>query len=72
MLSNVLMLEGWTVQAVEQADTSVKITASYGPEPEACPRCGVVGARFYKHGALSATYVDAPHFGKPCVITVKQ
>ena len=67
-MANELLLENWTVLGHAEATDAVTFEARYDLEPEACPRCGVIGAKFYGHGVATARYTDAPHFGKRAVI----
>jgi hypothetical protein len=67
---NALLLDHWTVTGHEKTATAHTIDASYNLEPTACPKCGVVGAKFYKHGPAVVEYTDAPNFGRRCIIRV--
>jgi transposase len=70
-MANALLLENWTVQTHAETEDAIAFTASYDLVPDACPKCGSVGAKFYRHGAVVSRYVDAPHFGKKCTIEAK-
>lgn len=67
---NPLMLPDWDVSAVTETETAFVYKAKYKVEPEACPKCGVVGG-FYRHGHKAVTYKDAPAFTKKTVINAE-
>ncbi len=67
---NALRLAHWTVTAYEETEETVRLAASYDLFPEACPKCGTVNARFYRHGSARNKVTDAPAQGKPCTIEV--
>lgn len=76
-MANFLYLPDWTVTHVERIESRVTnrksyvAAATYGPDMDACPKCGVVG-ELGKHGAKETEYVDAPVHGKPCIIRVER
>lgn len=67
---NALFLDNWTVTDYEQNDETLTITARYDLDPPSCPRCGVVGAKFYRHGPAEVEYVEAPAYGLRTTIKV--
>lgn len=71
-MPNQLYLPDWTVaEAVIDSEAAYQIAATYDVPPEACLKCGVVGA-LYKHGTKLITYVDAPVHGRQTFINVRR
>lgn len=68
---NALFLENWTVTSYTATDETLTIEARYDLDPPSCPKCGVVGARLYKHGPAEVEYVEAPAYGMRCTIKVQ-
>lgn len=66
-MANILHFDDWQVTNVLIEPQALVVEAVYGPKPEACPKCGVVG-NFYKHGKKTVRFRDAPIRGKPVVI----
>lgn len=66
-MRNILHLQDWQVTEVHEIRQDLVIEAVYGPIPEACPKCGVVG-EIYKHGKKLTDFRDAPVRGKPVII----
>lgn len=66
-MRNILHLQDWQVTEVHEIRQDLVIEAVYGPVPDTCPKCGVVG-EIYKHGKKLTDFRDAPVRGKPVVI----
>lgn len=58
-MTDILDLPGWTVLSKRLDGDEYELEAEYGPQPEACLKCGVLG-RLYKHGVKAVTYRDSP------------
>lgn len=67
MPTSFLHLPDWRVTHVADHNTAYEVEARYGPEPESCPKCGVVG-EFVRHGTLTQRVNDTAHSGQPVVI----
>lgn len=72
---NILGLPDWNVTEVtEEAGTRV-VSASYLPQPTACPKCGSIGTLEggpCKVGTYQQRAHDLPTLGKPTVIAVRR
>lgn len=66
-MANILHFKDWQVTKVLEEPQALVVDAVYGPKPEACLKCGVVG-QFYKHGKKTVSFRDAPVRGKPVII----
>lgn len=66
-MANILHFDDWQVTKVLTEPQALVVDAVYGPKPESCPKCGVVG-NLYKHGKKTVSFRDAPIRGKPVVI----
>lgn len=63
----IIHLKNWYETDVQQTAEAIVVEAVYEIEPEACPKCGVVG-QFYRHARKPTDYRDAPVRGKPVII----
>ena len=63
-MTDLLGLDDWAVTAKTEEDGFEVLHAAYRPQPDTCPKCGVIG-HLYKHGTKDATFWDAPHHGFP-------
>ncbi len=68
-MPNFLYLPGWEVADVTLSGNQYAISASYGPEPGHCAKCGAIG-HLYRHGSTSVAYRDAPVHGHHVAIQV--
>lgn len=58
-MTDILDLPGWRVLSKRLDGDEYELEAEYGPQPEACQKCGVIG-RLYRHGTKPVTYRDSP------------
>lgn len=70
-MASFLYLEGWTVTAVQPSSDTYVAEATYDLQPDACPKCGVVG-ELYRHGIKASEFRDAPVHGKQVIIQVQR
>jgi transposase len=66
-MANILNLKDWTIGEVLEDGKDLIVQADYGPVPESCLKCGVVG-KVYRHGKKVTDFRDAPVRGKPVII----
>lgn len=69
-MDNPLCLNDWWASAGTPRKGVSHIAAQYLIEPDACPKCGVVG-RLYRHGYKMIDYCDAPSYGKQTQIVAR-
>lgn len=58
-MTDLLDLPGWVVVGKQLDDSGYLIEAKYLDQPDACLKCGVVGA-LYRHGPKPVIYRDSP------------
>lgn len=63
-----LLKDGWSIYQHSETDEELHLWAEFLPEPDTCPKCGVVGAKFNSHGGESVPYTEAPTFGLRCTV----
>lgn len=61
---NPLGFPNWKITAEEHAEGATRYTAEYTPLPSACPRCGHVEPRLYRHETRPQLFIDTPMHGK--------
>lgn len=67
---DLLQLDGWTVSDLWDEGGEIVIEATYGIEPEGCPKCGVIGG-LYRHGPKRVRYRDSPIRGQAVTLQAK-
>lgn len=70
MTVNAIWLDGWLVHEIKQTPDGTVVEASYLPQPDCCPKCGVID-RLYRHGSKVVPYRDTPAFGAKMLIRAK-
>jgi transposase len=71
MPRRLLSLPDWKIHKIRENDHDILVHAT-PPRPDACQRCGVVGARLHKVGKFPLLVMDAPIPGKRVGICINR
>lgn len=69
-MAAILNLPDWEILSVGETDDAYRIHARYEPDPEFCPKCGVVKPSLHRFGKRENVFADLPHHGKRTEIVV--
>lgn len=61
---NPLGFPNWNIATEERAEGAIRYTAEYNQLPLACPRCGILSPRLYRHETRQQLFLDTPMHGQ--------